>query len=115
MESKEIKKAFEQMKKAAVKEIGIKYGFSMTTKQIANRTATLLVCNTFPFELDNSGANPEFRKAEHKKYGTKENQLAKTFEAVKGSKAFAEFAKHFDSVRVSTEQNGNFYYIRFDY
>ena len=48
----EIKKAFETMKKELKKEMGISGGFTMSAKQIENRTATYLVCNLVPWEKE---------------------------------------------------------------
>lgn len=52
MTNTEIKKAFEQFKRELKKETGISGGFTMSAKQIANRTATYLVCNLIPFETE---------------------------------------------------------------
>lgn len=142
METKEIKKAFDQMKKALKKELGISGGFTMSQQQIAKRTATLLVCNTMTYDTEIERVNAqdatvqsyetwtdaekaashqramesiaiyETRKA---KYGTKENEVAMTAKAIADSKAFKAFQTAIGKVEMSFEEHDIFYYIRFNY
>ena len=143
MTNTEIKKAWEVMKKEIKKELGLDYGFTMNAKQINNRTATYLVCNTRSYEdeirLEQESIekvmgystwteaekarrkeNGEKQIARHtallEKFGTKENELRMTHEAILNSKAFKKFASNFESVTTEFEIKENFYYyIRFNY
>jgi len=143
MTDAEIKKAWETMKKELRKELGIEGGFTMSAKQIGNRTATFLVCNNRPYEEEIRLANKDIEKvmaytswteeekarsrayneeriahytAEMEKYGTKENELKVTHEAILNSKAFQKFAGNFETVTTEFETRENFlYYIRFSY
>lgn len=139
----EIKKAFEQFKKEVKKELGIKYGFSMTAKQIKNRTATFCICNTIPYERQieyskevdakvqgyESWTDEEKRvsherhleeiaryEAELAQYGTKENLMKEVTTAIVNSKAFERFQQNIGGkVYWSNEEMDICYYIRFDY
>lgn len=138
----EIKKAWDRMKREVRKELGISGGFSMTARQIKNRTATYCICNVFPYDkeiadrLDSIAmvnAYDTWTDAEKKhheeynltaiagyeamkqKYGTKENEMAQVTKAILNSKAFAKFQQEVGQVTVSNEQMDICYYIRFNY
>lgn len=143
MTDKEIKKAWETMKKELKKETGLESGFTMNAKQIKNRTATFLACNNIPYSeeierLERDCARVQAydtwtaeEKARHKEYtdgqierytkrmekhGTKENELRNKHDMLVNSKAFKKFAANFDSVTTEFETKENmFYYIRFHY
>ena len=130
----EIKKAWNIFKKELAKEDVNSCGtFSMTARQIANRTATILVCSNMPYaeqiehedkslaqvmgydswtdeEKARSKESHDVRVAIYKrdmeKFGTKENELKVTLEQIKNSKAFKKFcanAEIEDTVTLSTE------------
>lgn len=130
----EIKKAWNIFKKELTKEDVNSCGtFSMTARQIANRTATILVCSNIPYaeqiERENKSLaqvmgydswtdeekarSKEFHdvkvaiyKRDMEKFGTKENELKVTLEQIKNSNAFKKFcidAEIEDTVRLSTE------------
>lgn len=117
----DIKKAWNNFKKDIKKEgldlSGLCY---MTAKQIANRTATILLCNAIPYEeeiertlksiakvqsydswTDEEKARAKKRdeetiavyEAEMKKFGTKENEAKVTSEQIVSSKAFKTFCE----------------------
>ena len=142
MTNTEIKKAWETMKKELKKESGITYGFSMTAKQLNNRTATYCVCNDSPYEEEikreqksmeriqsydswtaeekaNSCARSEeniaYYRAQLEAYGTKENKVIIELEQLLASKAFKKFASNFEQVITDTEHTNGCYYIRFTY
>ena len=130
----EIKKAWNIFKKEIVKE-GIDVGGNcyMTAKQIANRTATILVCSNMPYteqieredkslaqvmgydswtdeQKARSKESHDVRVAIYKrdmeKFGTKENELGVTLEQIKNSKAFKKFCANAEienTVTLSTE------------
>lgn len=126
----EIKKAFEQFKKELKKETGIFGGFTMSGKQIENRTATYCVCNMIPYESEikyhesacnrvrsysswtdaekerwiaNEEVYIKYFKEQIEKYGTKENYARNTVERIVNSKAFKNFSNAMGGVRYSTE------------
>ena len=118
----DIKKAWNNFKKDIKKEgldlNGLCY---MTAKQIANRTATVLLCNAIPYEEQIEHVIKEMEKvqsydswtaeekardkkrseetiaayeAEMKKFGTKENKAKVTSEQIVSSKAFKTFCEN---------------------
>ena len=126
----EIKKAFDQFKKELAKETGIKGGFTMSGKQIENRTATYLICNLIPYEeeikyqndsceriskytswtdaekeryIANAKAWVAMWESERAKHGTKENYARVTVERIVNSKAFQNFSNTMGGVRYYTE------------
>ena len=130
----EIKKAWNIFKKEIVKEgIDVSGNCYMTARQIANRTATILVCSNMPYaeqieredkslaqvmgydswtdeQKARSKESHDVRVAIYKrdmeKFGTKENELKVTLEQIKNSNAFKKFcvnAEIEDTVRLSTE------------
>lgn len=138
----EIKKAFEQMKKDLAKEVGISGGFTMSAKQIKNRTATYCVCNNIPYEeqiarekasdervqgyttwTDEEKANSHARSVETVKryearlaeFGTKENEAKVKMERIVNSKAFKKFSDEVGGCECNIEQMDIAYYIRFNY
>lgn len=142
MTNAEIKKAWEMMKKEIKKELGFEGGFTMSQKQINNRTATFLVCNTIPYETEirrtqeiinrvmgydswtdtekaRSKAKSEECIADYtarmKQFGTKENEVQETLTKVTNSKAFKKFAGNFENVLAEVEEMQDCYYIRFCY
>ena len=127
----DLKKAFELMKKELKKETGISGGFTMSAKQIENRTATYLVCNLIPYEKEIArikascervrGYNtwtdaekerfcndyeqnwiPYFEK-QIEDYGTKENYANVIAERIVNSKAFSKFSETIGGVRYHLE------------
>lgn len=138
MTNKEIKKAWNTMKKEIELELGIKYGFTMTNKQIENRTATYLVCNDFTYEEEIERETNSMNKAIENgndisyheenlkelnelknKYCTKDNQVASMIKVITNSNAFKKFEKVVGKVSCFTEvkyQLGvGYIYIRFVY
>jgi hypothetical protein len=138
----EIKKAWEQMKKDIKKELGISGGFTMTAKQIKNRTATFCICNVIPYEeeierlqrtmekvqgyttwTDEEKARSKERDLQTlavyeeglAKYGTKENEAETVTAQIVNSKAFKKFQEEVGAVEWNTEQMDICYYIRFNY
>lgn len=138
----EIKKAFTKMKKSLEKETGLCGGFTMSGRQIANRTATYLVCNDWDFDYEisyylksdekvqgYSSWTAEEKENSHertmqfvshlenlkKKYGTKMNQAKETLSILKNSKAFADFQKEVGETELSLELKNGCYYIRFHF
>jgi len=138
----EIKKAFEQMKKDIKKELGIVGGFSMTVKQIKNRTATYCVCNDISFDDEIKRLIKENEKvqgfdawtAEEKErcankteelikiqkslkeqYGTKDNQAKMILEQISNSKAFKKFSNEVGNAVCFIDKVDWIYYIRFNY
>ena len=130
----EIKKAFEQFKKELFKETGIKGGFTMSARQIENRTATYCICNLIPYEKEiayhqnacervrsyDSWTDAEkdrwcagaektiaYYKDQLAKYGTKENYAAVMFETITKSKAYRNLCETFGGVRTYLEQKRN--------
>ena len=140
----DIKKAWNNFKKDIKKEgldlSGLCY---MTAKQIANRTATILLCNAIPYEEDidrtlNSIAKlqsydswPDEERdeetiavyeAEMKKFGTKENEAKVTSEQIVSSKAFKTFCEDAEiedtvstNIEMQTQYGINLYYLRITY
>lgn len=139
----DIKKAWNTMKKELEKETGIAGGFTMSVKQIANRTATYLVCNNLSYERE-----IEYHRAEDERvqgfetwtdkekerahareietierlerrlaeYGTKKNEANVAAEKIVKSKAFAKFQETVGStVWVSVEETNDAFYVRFNY
>lgn len=119
MTNEEIKKEFNKVKKAMIKKDETLTGcFRMTAKQLANRTATVCLCNNIEYddeidmalyehmkvqaytswtdeekarnkkEYDESIAKKKERKA---MYGTKENEAKKLAEMITGSDEFKRF------------------------
>ena len=142
MEMTEIKKAFEQMKKDAKKELGISYGFTMSAKQIKNRTATLSVCNDIPYEDEirraeaddrrvqsydtwtaeekanchaRTIANVEAIKTKLAKYGTKQKEAEAVERQITNSKAFKRFREAVGDCVTTIDHMDICYYIRFHY
>lgn len=138
----EIKKAWEQMKKDIKKELGISGGFTMSAKQIKNRTATYCINNVIPFEdeiarekkTDAMVQGYDTWTAEEKarsharsletieayerrlaKFGTKENEAKYYAEQIVNSKAFAKFQQEVGNVSWNIEQMDICYYVRFNY
>lgn len=130
----EIKKAFETMKKELKKEISISGGFTMSAKQIENRTATYCVCNMISYEdeikyhkaaCDRVRSYKNWTDAEKErwisdtevwvkyfedcleKYGTKENFANEMVNKIVNSKAFAKFCETVSGVRYCTEIKNN--------
>lgn len=130
----EIKKAWNIFKKEIVKEgVDVSGNCYMTAKQIANRTATILICNNISYEKEiereykslaqvmgydswtdeekaHSKESHDVRvviyKRNMEKFGTKENELKVTLEQIKNSNAFKKFcvnAEIEDTVTLSTE------------
>ena len=131
MTNAEIKKAFETFKKEIKKEAGLAYGFTMNRKQIEKRTATYLVCNTIDIDweianteksMEKAGSAKDWYekrlavvKAEKERFGTKENELKETVKIIENSKAFSKFTETIGKTELTTEENDNCYYIRFNY
>lgn len=141
----EIKKAFETMKKELKKELNISGGFTMSARQIENRTATYLVCNLISYEkeikyhedtierisksnrtdadkqrwYDDCNKWVSFWKSEQAKYGTKENFVKVEVERIVNSKAFAKFSEAVGGckyhVETKTDCGMQFVYLRFNY
>lgn len=138
----EIKKAFEQFKKELKKETGISGGFTMTAKQIKNRTATYCINNAIPFEMEierelnsdkkvqayeswSKEMKADFHErtenlvaryeARLKKYGTKQREAAEITKQVVNSKAFKKFSEQLGNVEYNNEEMNGCYYIRFNY
>lgn len=140
MESKEIKKAFEQMKKDLKKECGISGGFTMNAKQIVNRTATYCVRSSRPYETLIASAKrdiadaqnmadhdwvADFTKRSYEKihkwemlmseYGTPFHQTKAEMNRIARSAAFKKFQDAVGETRMTIEEKDNAYYIRFTY
>ena len=130
----ETKKAWNIFKKEIVKEgVNVSGNCYMTSRQIANRTATILVCTNIPYAEEIKRENESLAKViaydtwtdaekarskEHcnariaiynrdmEKFGTKENELKITLEQIKNSNAFKKFCNNAeieDTVKLSTE------------
>ena len=130
----EIKKAWNIFKKEIVKEgIVVSGNCYMTARQIANKTATILVCSDMPYaeqieredkslaqvmgydswtdeEKARSKESHDVKVAIYKrdmeKFVNKENELKVTLEQIKNSNAFKKFcvnAEIENTVRLSTE------------
>ena len=142
MTDKEIKKAFDTMKRSLAKEIGIRSGYYCNARQIENRTATLLVCSCTPYEKEIERAKAidktvqgyttwtdEEKAASHnrflediarfqgkmERYKTKGCEFLAVKRAVSESKAYNAFAANFGKVTMDSEIANNCYYIRFHY
>lgn len=138
----EIKKAYNQFKKEIEKECGIKYGFTMTVKQIANRTATycsstivefdnlidqdiktankIMTYNTWTEEEKINRYNEIMDEVKHLnelkvKYGTQYNRAVDTMNKIKNSKAFAKFQTEVGKTELSIETANDCWHIRFNY
>lgn len=136
----EIKKAFETMKREIKKEMNISGGFTMSARQIENRTATFLVCNLIPYEkeikwhedqvkrvkaytswseaektrwIDDANKWISFWKSEQAKHGTKENFAKYETERVVSSKAFEKFSAAVGGCKWHTEikKDGNIEFV----
>lgn len=146
MTNQEIKKAWNQMKKDIKNELGedFGYGFTMSAKQLENRTATYCIRVATTYEFDISAVESEDARtqewrvrdqedierkarihAEHlekierirakiAKYGTKENEVAEITNKVVTSKAFKKFSDAVGNVEWEPEIK-DCYYIRFHY
>ena len=126
----EIKKAFEQFKKELKKETGICGGFTMSAKQIENRTATYCVCNMISYEdeiayhkracdrvrgydswteeekarfISNAEETIKYYEGQIARYGTKENYARETVARIVNSNAFKNLANTIGDVRYCTE------------
>lgn len=142
MTNLEIKKAWETMKKEIKKELGLEGGFTMSQKQINNRTATFLICNATAYEDEirrekettervqsytSWTAEEKARQKEQadkntahylerlERYGTKENEATATLKQLLNSEAFKRFSGNFEKVAAMIEQKEACYYIRFYY
>ena len=117
----------------------------MNVKQLAKRTGTIRVANTFSYDYDinlyeesiervkgfekkgcwsheevqasikYSLAIEEELKALKEKYGTKENYVKTEMTDFMKSKAFKDFCSSFENVDVSIEEANSCYYIRLYY
>lgn len=146
MTNQEIKKAWNQMKKDIKKELGedFSYGFTMSAKQLENRTATYCIRLATTYEWDIDCVESEDARiqawedrdqetierkarihAEHlekierirakiAKFGTKENEVAEITTKVVTSKAFKKFSDVVGGVEWEPEVK-DCYYIRFHY
>lgn len=141
---KEIKKAWETMKKNLKKEFAdglFDYGFVMNKTQIANRTATKTVCNTGTIDEEiesqkafienavkwykpedyeivkkNHTEYIEYLEACKQEYGTQRNRAEAEKKTLEESQAFAQFKNTVGDVKVSIEiDSDNFYRLRFNY
>ena len=135
----DIKKAFNNFKKNIVKEgLDLNGRCYMTAKQIANRTATILICTDQAYEKEiererksttqvmayDSWTDEEkarskasydekiaMYESEMKKFGTKENEFKVTMEQIESSNAFRTFCKDAeieDTVRLSMEMKNQY-------
>ena len=141
----DIKKAWNQFKKDIKKEgIDLTGSCYMTAKQMANRTATILICDNIPYAeeikyttaaiqkvcgFDTWTAEEKVRSIKHHteqiakytesliKYGTKENEHKHTVESILRSKAWNAFTTAVGT-QVSTgyeEKEGRLMYLRINY
>ena len=143
MTNSEIKKAWETFKKEVKKELHLDcLGFSMTSRQINNRTATICICNKFSFESEierdmesitrvmgytswtpeekkrsvtSTENDIEMRKAELARFGTKENEYAVISKEIIDSKAFQKFSEKFTSISTCFDEMDICYYLRINY
>ncbi len=125
MTDKEIKKAWNTMKKEIGKECpDIPAGFTMTAKQIANRTATFNCGSTKAYDeliamYDRQGdwgkEMADWCKELKAKYGTPRNEAAAYMGMIESSKAFAKFRQAIGSVEICLEETGKEYMVRFTY
>lgn len=118
----DIKKAWNKFKKDILKEgIDLTGRCYMNSKQIANRTATIFICNDIPYEEQIKRSEKELEnvmsytswtdeakarskeshdarvaiiKSDMEKFGTKENELVVTMNQIKESDAFKTFCKN---------------------
>ena len=142
-QQKQIKKQWEQLKKAMVKKERLSGAFRMTSKQLNNRTATVLLVSVIrdydgEIEYDKKAMNEvqgfdtwtDKQKAESKKhheerierfetkkqrFGTKENEAKVLAEIITSSKEFEDFQKIVGEVRTNLEVVNNFIYLRVNY
>lgn len=146
MTNQEIKKAWNQMKKDIKKELGedFGYGFTMSAKQLENRTATYCIrlATTYEWDIhsveirdadimnwkvrDQEDIERQARihaeyledieriRAKIAKYGTKENEVSEITNKVVTSKAFKKFSDAVGNVEWEPEAK-DCYYIRFHY
>lgn len=130
------------MKKDIKKELGISGGFTMTSRQIKNRTATYLINCWIPFEEEIERVKRDNEKvqryttwtAEEKercnqrsletiksyeerlaKYGTKEKEAEHYVKMITNSNAFADFKEAVGIVSWTVEKRDICYYLRFFY
>lgn len=138
----EIKKAFETFKKEIKKELGLSGGFTMSAKQIANRTATQIVVADIPFQtfIDQTIREDEriqsydtwtdaqkarsheehierIRRLGHRLnvYGTPYNMAVRRMCDIAASEAFRKFQENVGQTSLNVEQMNGAYYIRFNY
>jgi hypothetical protein len=141
----DIKKAWNQFKKDIKKEgLDLTGSCYLTAKQLANRTATILICNNIPYadeikyttaaiqkvcEFDTWTAEEKVRAIARDteqiakytesliKYGTKENEYKQTVEFILNSKAWNAFTTAVGT-KVSTgyeEKEERLMYLRINY
>lgn len=143
MTNSEIKKAWETFKKEIKKELHLdRLGYSMTSKQINNRTATICICNHIAFETEikrdqdslekvmgyDSWTEEEKmrakayyestiseKKALMARFGTKENMLRMISEEIINSNAFKKFSESFISISANFDEMDICYYLRINY
>lgn len=138
----DIKKAFNQFKKDLDVECAISGGFTMSQKQIANRTATYCVASTTEFrEMINffiredyqvQGYNTwtvEAKQKAHERhersiqlleeqealYGDRHGQAMHYLDKIRDSKAFARFQRTVGDTQLTIERAKDAWYIRFNY
>lgn len=111
--SKDVKKAWEQMKKELKKEFpnedGLHYNFTMNKKQIENRTATFLASVNHCYEGEYADADLIAR------FGTAMNEARTYLEMIQNSKSFAKFSSTVGNVRMTIESGKTCNNIRFNY
>lgn len=137
----DIKKAFNTFKKDIKAEgLDLTGKSYMTAKQLQNRTATILICNTIPYEDEirreieslhkvlgvDSWTNEEKARATVRtaktiegymadiaKYGTKENEYEQFTKQILSSKAWEKFAQAVGTAVYTTDETKDIYkYLR---